>query len=73
MKLSSLVAVVLTTAASALTLMLSGQGAQAAVAEAWVQHQDTGTPYGIEQPKVVSDAQGNIIVASEAQGDMLTV
>jgi hypothetical protein len=69
MKLSSLVAVVLTTVVSALTLMLSGQGAQAAVAEAWVQHRDTGTPYGIEQPKVVSDAQGNIIVASSARYD----
>ncbi len=50
-----------------LALTLATHSTQAAVTEAWVQHWNTGTPYGIEQPKIVCDALGNVILATSAR------
>ncbi len=50
-----------------LALTLATHSTQAAVTEAWAQHWNTGTPYGIEQPKIVCDALGNVILATSAR------
>ncbi len=50
-----------------LALNLATHSTYAAVTEAWVQHWNTGTPYGIEQPKIVSDSLGNVILATSAR------
>ncbi len=50
-----------------LALTLATHSTQAAVTEAWVQHWTTGTPYGIEQPKIVCDVLGDVILATSAR------
>lgn len=50
-----------------LALTLATHSTHAAVTEAWVQHWNTGTPYGIEQPNILCDSLGNVILATSAR------